>query len=70
MSTDAKVLRSAGWFAGTDKSAFVHCSWMKNQGLPADLVDGRPVIGIFNTWSKLTPCDAHLRDLADHSVGA
>ena len=66
MSTGAKVLRSAGWFTGTDKSAFVHCNWMKNQGLPADLFDGRPVIGICNTWSELTPCDAHLRDLADH----
>ena len=37
---------------------------MKNQGLPADLFDGRPVIGICNTWSELTPCNAHLRDLA------
>jgi dihydroxy-acid dehydratase len=38
---------------------------MKNQGLPADLLDGRPVIGICNTWSELTPCNAHLRDLAE-----
>jgi dihydroxy-acid dehydratase len=38
---------------------------MKNQGLPADLFDGRPVIGICNTWSQLTPCNAHLRDLAE-----
>jgi dihydroxyacid dehydratase/phosphogluconate dehydratase len=45
---------------------FVHRSWMKNQGFPADLFDGRPVIGICNSWSELTPCNAHLRDLADH----
>src|SRR5207302_10191959 len=44
----------------------MHRSWMKNQGLPAHLFDGRPVIGICNTWSELTPCNAHLRDIAEH----
>ncbi|CAH1694776.1 L-arabonate dehydratase [Hyphomicrobiales bacterium] len=39
---------------------------MKNQGIPEDAFDGRPVIGICNTWSELTPCNAHLRELADH----
>ena len=43
----------------------MHRSWMKNQGIPADSFDGRPVIGICNTWSELTPCNAHLRDLAE-----
>ncbi len=43
----------------------MHRSWMKNQGMPADAFDGRPVIGICNTWSELTPCNAHLRELAD-----
>ena len=43
----------------------MHRSWMKNQGMPADAFDGRPVIGICNTWSELTPCNAHLRDLAE-----
>jgi L-arabonate dehydrase len=57
-------LRSAEWFAGTSRDNIYHRSWMKNQGLPADLFDGRPVIGICNTWSELTPCNAHLRDLA------
>jgi L-arabonate dehydrase len=38
---------------------------MKNQGFPPDLFDGRPVIGICNTWSELTPCNAHLRQVAD-----
>jgi L-arabonate dehydrase len=44
---------------------FIYRSWMKNQGLPPDLFDGRPVIGICNTWSELTPCNAHLRDIAE-----
>jgi len=60
-----KVLRSQSWFAGHDKDAFVHRSWMKNQGRPDDLFDGRPVIGICNTWSELTPCNGHLREIAD-----
>jgi dihydroxy-acid dehydratase len=57
-------LRSTEWFGGTSRDHIYHRSWMKNQGLPADLFDGRPVIGICNTWSELTPCNAHLRDLA------
>lgn len=60
-----RKLRSQGWFGGTSKDNIYHRSWMKNQGLPADLFDGRPVIGICNTWSQLTPCNAHLRDLAE-----
>lgn len=60
-----RKLRSQEWFAGTTKDAIYHRGWMKNQGLPADLFDGRPVIGILNTWSELTPCNAHLRDLAE-----
>ncbi len=60
-----RKLRSQEWFGGTSKDAIYHRSWMKNQGLPADLLDGRPVIGICNTWSELTPCNAHLRDLAE-----
>lgn len=58
-------LRSRQWFAGTSRDAIYHRGWMKNQGLPADMFDGRPVIGILNTWSELTPCNAHLRDLAE-----
>lgn len=60
-----RKLRSQEWFGGSSKDAIYHRSWMKNQGLPADLLDGRPVIGICNTWSELTPCNAHLRDLAE-----
>ena len=59
-------LRSASWFGRKDRDGFIHRSWMKNQGLPDHLFDGRPVIGICNTWSELTPCNAHFRELADH----
>ncbi|KAA2239314.1 dihydroxy-acid dehydratase [Chitinophaga agrisoli] len=57
--------RSANWFGKKDKMGFIYRSWMKNQGFPEDLFDGRPVIGICNTWSELTPCNAHLRDIAE-----
>ena len=60
-----RSLRSQAWFGGNGKDAIYRRSWMRNQGLPADLFDGRPVIGICNTWSELTPCNAHLRDLAE-----
>ncbi|CAB3801544.1 hypothetical protein GCM10011400_35830 [Paraburkholderia caffeinilytica] len=56
MSTSPrKPLRSQAWFGKADKDGFIHRSWMKNQGLPHHLFDGRPVIGICNTWSELTP---------------
>ena len=60
-----RKLRSQEWFGGTSKDSIYHRGWMKNQGFPPDLFDGRPVIGILNTWSELTPCNAHLRDLAE-----
>src|SRR5580698_10202697 len=59
-------LRSHAWFGTVDRSTFIHRSWMKNQGLPNHLLDGRPVIGICNTWSELTPCNAHFRELAEY----
>jgi dihydroxy-acid dehydratase len=59
-------LRSSAWFGLQDRDGFIHRSWMKNQGLPDHLFDGRPVIGICNTWSELTPCNAHFRKLAEH----
>ena len=52
--------------AATTATALVHRSWMKNQGIPHDQFDGRPVIGICNTWSQATPCNAHFRELAEH----
>ncbi|MBS0321003.1 MAG: dihydroxy-acid dehydratase [Proteobacteria bacterium] len=64
--TPPRKLRSTEWFGRHDRDALVHRSWMKNQGLPHDLFDGRPVIGICNTWSEVTPCNAHFRELAEH----
>ena len=61
----AKKRRSQEWFGASGKDGFHHRSWMKNQGLPQHLFDGRPVIGICNTWSELTPCNAHFRVLAE-----
>ena len=61
-----RTLRSSAWFGGQDRDGFIHRSWMKNQGLPDHLFDGRPVIGICNTFSELTPCNAHFRELAEH----
>lgn len=58
-------LRSTCWFGPKDKVGFIHRSWMKNQGLPDHVFDGRPVIGICNTWSELTPCNAHFRTIAE-----
>ncbi len=59
-------LRSKDWFGLKDKMGFIHRSWMRNQGHPDHLFRGRPVIGICNTWSELTPCNAHLREFAEH----
>jgi L-arabonate dehydrase len=58
-------LRSQEWFGKADRDGFMHRSWMKGQGYPEDLFDGRPVIGICNTWSELTPCNGHFRELAE-----
>jgi L-arabonate dehydrase len=65
-SKPKRKLRSQAWFGRHDRDGLVHRSWMKNQGIPHDQFDGRPVIGICNTWSEATPCNAHFRDLADH----
>jgi dihydroxy-acid dehydratase len=45
---------------------FLYRSWLKNRGIPQDMFDGKPVIGICNTWSELTPCNSHFRTLAEH----
>ena len=59
-------LRSHDWFLRSGQAGFKARSRMKNQGTPQQMFDGRPVIGICNTWSELTPCNAHLRILAEH----
>ncbi|SKC98943.1 dihydroxy-acid dehydratase [Burkholderia sp. CF099] len=66
MSDKKTKLRSAQWFGTADKNGFMYRSWMKNQGIPDHEFDGRPVIGICNTWSELTPCNAHFRKIAEH----
>ena len=60
-----RKLRSQEWYGGTSRDTIYHRGWLKNQGYPNDLFDGRPVIGIMNTWSDLTPCNGHLRELAE-----
>jgi len=68
MSTDnqKKPLRSQAWFGRQDKMGFYYRSFLKNSGTPHDQFDGRPVIGICNTWSELTPCNGHFRVIAEH----
>ncbi len=62
---DPSKLRSDAWFGRPDQLGFIHRSWIKNQGHPDQMFDGRPVIGICNTWSDLTPCNGHFRILAE-----
>ncbi len=59
-------LRSQEWFGKSGKIGFLYRSWMRSQGLPSDQFEGKPVIGICNTWSELTPCNAHHRELAEY----
>ncbi len=62
---DQRAYRSAQWFGKRDKDGFIHRSWV-GRGMPEGIFDGRPVIGICNTWSELTPCNSHFRELAEH----
>lgn len=66
MTDKPRKLRSAQWFGTADKNGFMYRSWMKNQGIPDHEFQGKPIIGICNTWSELTPCNAHFRKLAEH----
>jgi L-arabonate dehydrase len=59
------TLRSESWFGGSDLYSFIHRSWMRAEGFAKDVFDGRPVIGICNSWSELTSCNAHLRIVAE-----
>ncbi|MDI5885862.1 IlvD/Edd family dehydratase [Cobetia amphilecti] len=66
MPDNKRRLRSAEWFGTADKNGFMYRSWMKNQGIPDHEFQGKPIIGICNTWSELTPCNAHFRKIAEH----
>jgi L-arabonate dehydrase len=61
-----RPLRSRQWFGVGGKQGFYYRSWLKGLGTPNDMFDGRPVIGICNTWSELTPCNSSFRELAEH----
>ena len=61
----APHLRSAEWFGKRDRDGFIHRSWMRAEGFAPDVFDGRPVIGICNSWSELTSCNVHLRRVAE-----
>lgn len=65
MAHKPRVLRSTHWFSNASPTGFGLRAWMKSQGFPDDLFDGRPIIGICNTWSELNPCNAGLRQLAE-----
>jgi dihydroxy-acid dehydratase len=59
-------LRSAGWYGGSDRNAYIHRAWMR-RGLPEDAFDGtKPHIAIANTASDLTPCNAHLNEVSEY----
>ena len=66
MSSNKSRFRSEQSYGKKDRDGFIHRSWMKAEGLPEHVFDGRPVIGICNTWSELTPCNSHLRDIAQY----
>ncbi|SFQ45692.1 MULTISPECIES: IlvD/Edd family dehydratase [Actinomadura] len=63
---DTSDRRSQDWFGGRGAKGFAHRSWVRSRGVPEDHFDGRPVIGICNTWSELTSCNSHFRELAQH----
>ena len=66
MAAPKKRRRSQEWFGREGKMGYIYRSWLKNRGIPHDQFDGRPVIGICNTYSELTPCNSHFRTLAEH----
>nr|WSS64746.1 dihydroxy-acid dehydratase [Streptomyces sp. NBC_01177] len=65
MTDGRKTSRSQAWFGAQGRSGMLYRSWMRNQGLGAEVFDGRPVIGIANSASELAPCNAHLTHVAE-----
>ena len=66
--TKGTPLRSVRWFGREDIYGFIYRSWTKNRGIPQDQFDGRPVIGICNTYSELVPCNSHFRTIAEQRL--
>ena len=64
-SSSPGKLRSQQWWTGGDYYAFSRKAWLRSEGYTRDVFDGRPVIGICNSWSELNNCNAHLRILAE-----
>src|SRR5918997_1385671 len=62
---EEQKLRSSNWFGRKGKDGFIYRAWMRNQGIPSYEFKGKPIIGICNTWSELTPCNGHFRELAE-----
>lgn len=58
-------MRSSEWFAADGRPGMIYRSWLRAEGFAPGVFDGRPVIGIANSWSELTPCNAHLRGVAE-----
>ena len=65
MSEEKFDRRSQYWFGLKDKGGYIHRERLRNQGYAPDVFDGRPVIGIANTWSELNPCNGSLNDVAE-----
>jgi dihydroxy-acid dehydratase len=65
MSNSKRALRSQEWFGRDDKLGFIHRSWLRSEGFSSSVFQNKPVIGICNSWSELTNCNAHLRQVAD-----
>jgi dihydroxy-acid dehydratase len=64
-ASGATARRSAAWFGAAGRDGFLHRSWVRAEGFTPEVFDGRPVIGIANSFSELAPCNSHLRDLAE-----
>jgi len=61
----APQLRSRDWFGKNDRWGMAHRAWLRSEGFSKQVFDGKPVIGICNSWSELNNCNAHLRTVAD-----
>ena len=65
MSTTTRKLRSQEWFQAPEYYAFARRAYLRSEGFNADIFDGKPVIGICNSFSELNHCNVHLRQVAE-----